>query len=388
MTGDFWSRAQRWRDQVRADLEPLGTSLDEPPDDPRALLRKFGWTGVGYGRRWGGRGAGALARVVAIEEATRRNPAFGASLSAASLGAALLLEFGDTAQRARWLPPLASGDDVMTICMTEPESGSHLLGMRTTARRSRDGWLLNGRKWYIGNSHIATVHGVVARTGSERNSRSLTAFLVEADRPGCSAGIEHEVAGLTGFSFGEVVFENCWVPEENLIGLPGQGLAMAHAVVTRHGKPNIGAVALGIAAAALDRARSHAGERILYGSPISGLHSVQDRITDMYTAAYTARLTLYHAAAMLDAGVEHDVGLIAGKLLASEAAVRSAVSAVELMGARGCDPAAGAVSLLADALMTQAPSGTADVNRKRLAEIAFGGYSPAAPPNFSFIDRS
>ncbi|MDQ1013323.1 alkylation response protein AidB-like acyl-CoA dehydrogenase [Streptomyces sp. V4I23] len=383
MSDDFWSRAELLRKQFRSDLEVLGISPDKPMNDPKTLLEELGWTGAGYANRWGGRGLGALARVVAIEEAARLNPAFGASLSAASLGTGLLLEFGDTAQRTRWLPSLATGTDVMTICMTEPESGSHLLGMRTTARRSDDGWLLNGRKWFIGNSHIATLHGVIARTRPKRNSRALSAFLVEADRPGCSVGVEHDLAGLTGFSLGEVVFEDCWIPSENLIGAPDQGLAMAHAVVTRHGKPNIGAVALGITAAVLERACSHATSRTLYGNAIADLHSVQYRIADIYTAAYTARLTLYHAAAMLDADREHDVGLIIGKLLASDAAVRSAVAATGLMGARGSDPAIGAVQLLQDALMTQAPSGTTDINRKRLAEIALGTYAPAATHLFT-----
>ncbi|MGW6425150.1 acyl-CoA dehydrogenase family protein [Nocardia sp. NPDC055053] len=375
MPDDFWSKVGVLREQVRADLQVLGVTSDKRIEDVKRLLESLGWTGAGFAAHWGGRGMGTLARVVAIEEAALLNPALGASLSAASLGTGLLVEFGDSAQRARWLPSLAAGADVMTICMTEPDSGSHLLGMGTIARRSGDGWVLNGRKWFIGNSHIATLHGVIARTGSPQNSRALSAFVVETTRPGCAAGVEHDLAGLPGFSIGEIVFEDCWIPSENLVGAPGQGLTMAHTVVTRHGKANIGAVALGIAAAALERAQNYVTSRNLYGRAIADLDSVQARLSDMYAALYTARLTLYHAAAMLDAGVEHDVGLIVGKLLASDTAVRSAIAATELMGARGNDQTFGVVQLLQDALMTQAPSGTADVNRKRLAELALGTYT-------------
>lgn len=318
-----------------------------------------------------------------IEEASRRNPGFGASLSSAALGTALIHEFGDDHQRERWLPPLASGHDLMTICMTEQESGSHLLGAKTTARRSGGGWLLNGRKWFIGNSHIATMHGVITRTGPERNSRALSALVVEAERPGCSTGIEHDLAGLPGFSIGEITFEDCWVPSENLVGAPGQGLAMAHAVVTRHGKLNIGAVALGITAAVLDRVREHAHSRSMYDNPLTDLHTVQEKVARIYTDAYTSQLALYHAAAMMDQGAEHDVGAITGKLIASRTAVQSAIAGSEIMGARGCDPQTGFAQLIQDALMTRAPSGTADINRKRIAEIALGTYAPATTRLFA-----
>ena len=143
-------------------------------------------------------------------------------------------------------------------------------------------------------------------------------------------------------------------------------------MVTRHGKPNIGSVALGLATAALDRAGEYSRNRVLYGESLSGLDSVQRRLADMFAAIYSSRLSLYHAADRLDAGDPHDVGFIVGKLQASEAAVQCATAAIELMGARGCHPGLGAVQLLQDALMTLAPSGTSDVIRKRLAEFALG----------------
>lgn len=373
----FWEQAEEYREQVRADLDGLGLRGDGSVDLP-GVLEALGWTGAAIPTRWGGRGLGALARVAAIEEAARLHPALGATLSAASLGTGLLLEFGSLEQQARWLPSLARGQDVMTICMTEPDSGSHLLGMETTAQKADDGWILNGRKWFIGNSHIASLHGVIARTSGGSTGSALSAFTVEASAPGCSVGVEHGLAGLVGFSLGEVVFQDCWVPDSHLVGTVGEGLGMAHAVIARHGKPNIGAVALGILQANLDLACEHAQSRRLYGRPLHRLESVQRRLSEMFTNLYSARLALYHAADRSDAGEEHDVGFLVGKLLASDAAVQAAVATTELMGARGCHPATGAVQLLNDALMTQAPSGTADVNRKRLAEMALGAYTTSA----------
>jgi acyl-CoA dehydrogenase len=372
---DFLIRAEQVRAQVTADLAGLDMSCDEP-GEARQVLQRLGWTGAAIPRAYGGRGAGTLARVVAIEEATRVEPALGASLSAAALGTGLLADFGDESQRARWLPSLASGADVMTICMTEAESGSHLLGMDTRARRVDGGWVITGRKCFIGNSHLATLHGVIARTSDVADSGALSAFVVEANRDGCAVGIEHELAGLRGFNLGEVVFDECWVPDDHLVGHVGQGIALAHRVVTCHGKPNIGSVALGVAQASLDLAARHAKDRQLYGRPLARLETIRGRVADMFAEIYLSRLCLYHAAASLDAGRNHDIGWLVGKLTASETAVRSALATVELMGARGCDPLMGAVQLLNDALMTQAPSGTADVNRKRLAEMALGIYTP------------
>ncbi|MGW0179896.1 acyl-CoA dehydrogenase family protein [Nocardia sp. NPDC003345] len=375
---DFWERAQLIRESIREDLKNLDSNnIDKAGSDMASRLISLGWNGVSIPRQWGGQGKGTLARLVAIEEAARGDAALGASLSAATLGTGLLLEFGDERQRARWLPQLARGQDIMTICMTEADSGSHLLGMGTTAVRDGDHWIINGRKWFIGNSHIATLHGVIARTSPGAHSRALSAFVVEAGTPGCSAGIEHDLAGLRGFSLGEIVFEDCRIPAGNMIGGEGEGLGYAHAVVTRHGKPNIGSVALGLATAALDRAREYSRNRVLYNAPLAGLDSVQRRLADMFAGIYSSRLALYHAAARLDAGHLHDVGFIIGKLQASETAVQCATAAVELMGARGCHPGIGAVQLLDDALMTLAPSGTSDVIRKRLAEFALGVHRPA-----------
>ena len=279
-----------------------------------------------------GRRNGNLIRSLAIEELTRVNPAIGATFSAASLGAGLVLEGGAKAQREYWLPRLGDGSEIMTICMTEPTSGSHLLGMKTTATPVKGGWIVNGTKHFIGNSHIATAHGVIARTSCEANRNALTAMIISADTPGVSLGKEHNLSGLKGFSLGEIRFTDCFVPKSNQVGSIGDGLRLAHQVVTRHGKP------------------------------------VDRTIATCFSDLYTSRILMYNAVSALDNGHTNTVGISVAKLKASSSTITAALSATTAMGAIGNHPELGAIQLLSDALMTSAPSGTDDVILKRLSE--------------------
>jgi acyl-CoA dehydrogenase len=179
-----------------------------------------------------------------IEELSRVSGAMGAMAQASQLGVAKVMNFGSEPQKARWLPGFATGELLPTIAVTEPESGGHVLGMSSSAIRDGDDYVLNGRKCFVGNSHIGDVHGVVVRTGA--GSRGLTAFLVERHRPGLRLGDPGRPAGLHGFSYGELIFEDCRVPAENRIGDEGGGLDVAYSSSTLYGRPNLTAVALGI----------------------------------------------------------------------------------------------------------------------------------------------
>jgi hypothetical protein len=316
----------------------------------------------------GGRRNGNLIRSLAIEELTRVNPAIGATFSAASLGAGLVLEGGAKAQREYWLPRLGDGSEIMTICMTEPTSGSHLLGMKTTATPVKGGWIVNGTKHFIGNSHIATAHGVIARTSCEANRNALTAMIISADTPGVSLGKEHNLSGLKGFSLGEIRFTDCFVPKSNQVGSIGDGLRLAHQVVTRHGKPNIGSLAIGLHVRTLDRLINYTTTRELYGAPIAELPPVDRTIATCFSDLYTSRILMYNAVSALDNGHTNTVGISVAKLKASSSTITAALSATTAMGAIGNHPELGAIQLLSDALMTSAPSGTDDVILKRLSE--------------------
>lgn len=323
---------------------------------------------VHFPENLGGQTSGFLKRSIAIEELARSQPGRGATLSAASLGTGLILEGGNETQLRSWLPRLATGEEIMTICMTEPGSGSHLLGMSTTAAKVPGGWIINGAKRYIGNSHIATAHGVIARTDSGNHRRALSAFAIPASTAGVSVGERNDLMGLPGFSIGEVRFTDCFISDEAIVGCEGDGLSLAHRVVSRHGKPNIGSLAIGLHARALDKLVDYSSSRKLYGAPISELPSVDREIATNFANLYTSRLLMYDAVSSLDNGHTNEVGIGIAKLTASSHAVKACLHATTAIGAIGNDRDLGIVQTLLDALMTAAPSGTEDVILKRISE--------------------
>jgi acyl-CoA dehydrogenase len=343
-------------------------------DLPREIAAR-GWIGVTVPRRYGGMDLGHLAKTVVIEELARVSGAMGAMVQASQLGVAKVVHFGSERQKARWLPGFASGELLPTIAVTEPESGGHVLGMRSTAVRDGDSYVLNGCKCFVGNSHIGDVHGVVARTGP--GSRGLTALLVERDRPGFRLGSHGTPAGLHGFSYGELVFEDCRVPVENRIGDEGQGLDVAYSSSTLYGRPNLTAVALGIHQAIFEDTLAFCRERELYGKPLAKLPTVAQKLGEMHSRLMTARLAAYHGVDLLDRGQDCDAELMNAKLVNTESALTSARAALEIFAGRGCQTDHNIERYLRDVIHTFPAAGTSDVQRLRLAEVALGSYGGA-----------
>jgi alkylation response protein AidB-like acyl-CoA dehydrogenase len=323
-------------------------------------------------REFGGLGLGHLAKTVIVEELSRVSGAMGAAAQASQLGVAKVVHFGSDAQRRYWLPRFASGESLPTIGVTEPDSGGHVLGMAGTARREGDDYVLNGRKWFVGNSHIGDVHGVVFRTGE--GSRGLSSFLVESDRPGFRTGDVGRQMGLRGFSFGELVFEDCRIPAANLLGRESQGLDVAHSSSTLYGRLNIAAVALGLHVAIVEDTARFAEERVLYGKPINQLPNIALKLGDMQSRLMTAKLAAYHASHLLDHGKSCDAELMNAKLINTEYALDSARNAMEIFAARGTQGEYGIERYLRDASCLRPPAGTSDVQRLRLGQFASGAY--------------
>lgn len=242
--------------------------------------------------------------------------------------------------------------------------------MECTAEFAGDSIILNGKKSFIANSHVATVHGVIARTSNGTHKSALSGFIVPADSPGCRPGKQHRTAGLRGFNLGEVIFDNCKIPKENLLGSKGQGVEIAHRSITTAGKPNLAAVAVGTHAKTLDLTVDYVHSRRMYGRPFSQLESVRHRIADIYSTLNTSRAINYLACEQLDTNSQADYWLISGKLTATEYAVKAATDAISLFGARGGITDFKVERCLRDALQTLAPAGTSDVQRKRLADMA------------------
>jgi alkylation response protein AidB-like acyl-CoA dehydrogenase len=370
-------RHQRLRMEVRTFAEtkvrpqiPVMEASKAVQHELSRVIARQRWIGVTIGREYGGMGLGHLAKTIIIEELSRVSAAMGAMVQASQLGVAKILHFGNELQKQRWLPAVADGSCLPTIAVTEAESGGHVLGMRARAVRDGDDYVLHGRKVFVGNSHVGDLHGVVVRTGS--GSRGLSAFLVEADRPGFRLGPHRAAMGLHGFSFGELIFDNCRVPAANLLGKEGDGLAVAYSSSILYGRPNLTAVSLGIHQALIEETTAFVTERHRYGKPLYDLLPIKLKLGQMQSRLMTARLAAYHAVHLLDQGLPCDAELMNAKLINVEYALDSARNAMEVHAACGLYPDRPVERYLRDAHHIFAPAGTSDVQRLRLAEVALG----------------
>ncbi len=365
------------RHEVRAfaerEIEPripdMETSRSVSHELSRLIARQ-GWIGVTISDRYGGMGMGHLAKTVIIEELARVSGAMGAMVQASQLGVAKIVHFGTEEQKKQWLPAIASGDCLPTIAVTEPDSGGHVLGMTSSAIRDGDDYLLNGRKVFVGNSHVGDLHGVVVRTGP--GSKGLSAFLVESDRPGFSLGPQKPALGLHGFSFGELVFDHCRVPTANRLGEEGDGLSVAYSSSVLYGRANLTAVSLGIHQAILEETTAFCVERQRYGASLGELGPVKLKLGQMQSRLMTARLVAYHAVHLLDRGLPCDAELMNAKLVNVEYALDSARNAMEIHAASGLFTDRPIERYLRDAHHIFAPAGTSDIQRLRLGETAMG----------------
>ncbi|MFI2213388.1 acyl-CoA dehydrogenase family protein [Streptomyces sp. NPDC020141] len=378
MDGYFTNRLHhqlraRVRDFAEREVRPRIPAMEASRTAHRELSRliaRQGWLGATISRDHGGMGAGHLAKTIIIEELSRVSGAMGAMVQASQLGAAKIVHFGNEEQKKTWLPLISAGGCLPTIAVTEAESGGHVLGMAATAVRDGDEYVLNGRKVYVGNSHVGDLHGVVVRTGP--GSRGLTAFLVESDRPGFSTGKQLPAMGLHGFSFGELFFRNCRVPARNRLGEEGDGLAVAYSSSVLYGRANLTAVSLGIHQAILDETTRFCAQRHRYGKPLHDLPSVKLTLGKLQSRLMTARLSAYHAVHLLDQGLPCDAELMNAKLINVESAIDSARNAMEIHAAAGLFTDRPIERYLRDALHMFAPAGTSDVQLLRLAEVALG----------------
>jgi alkylation response protein AidB-like acyl-CoA dehydrogenase len=313
-------------------------------------------------------GLGHLAKTIIIEELSRISGAMGAMAQASMLGVAKILHFGTEEQKRRWLPGVAVGRYLPTIAVTEQASGGHVLGMTSTARREGDSYVLNGSKVFVGNSHIGHLHGVVVRTGP--GSRGLTAFIVESDRPGFRLGEYRPAMGLNGFSFGELIFDECRIPAANRLGAEGEGLSVAYSSSVLYGRLNLAAVSLGIHQALIEETVRFVAHRRHGGIALCDEPSVRQKLGAMNAALLTARVLAYHASHMLDEGMPCDAYLMNAKLQNVELSLDSARTAMEVHAAHGLSADGRLERLVRDAYHIYAPAGTSDIQRLRLAEVA------------------
>ncbi|MDX3276983.1 MULTISPECIES: acyl-CoA dehydrogenase family protein [Streptomyces] len=356
-------------------MEAAGTHTDR--ELPR-LMGELGWCGVILdAEEYGGMGMDHLSKTILITETAYFSGAAGAILQASLIPTVAILYLGSEEQKRLWLPQIAAGLWA-TIAVTEPECGSHVLGMDGTARRKGGTWVINARKCFIGNSGIAGLHVVVVRTGRPGHPRSLSAFLVEADRDGIEVS-QPDLVGMHGFSCGNVYLRNVHVPATHLLGEVGDGLAAAYTASVVCGRPNLAATALGLhrrvmdeTLGFLDRRRRKIGKRHRETRKLSEYPVVKYRLAEMKSRLMTAERLAYEAVHLLDKGRACDAELVQSKLVNNQAAGESLRDASSLHGGYAARTDHPITRLMRDIQLVGAPAGPDDVQRYRLSEKALG----------------
>jgi len=359
------------REWAEKEIPPHMEAMEETGDFPVALLKgmgQMGILGVITPPEYGGNGLGHLARVIALEELGRVCPAIPMAIQVHHMCTYALNTWGNEAQKKKYLPPLAAGETLGVVAVTDPSGGSDVAGMQTSAKLEGDKYILNGRKCFITNAHFSDIWVVIARTGE--GGKGLSAFLVEKGFPGAKLGRKENKVGLRGANTGELVFTNCEVPKENLIGAEGDGMTIAIRDITECGRPGMASVGLGILNAVLEQAVKFANERVLFGKPISKLQAIQWYIAEIFSDLEIARLLAYRVGWMLDQKMRVDTEAAMAKQFNCEAAARSARKAIEIHGSYGILKEYPVQRLLRDALVAIPAGGTAEIGKLVMARTA------------------
>src|SRR3954469_340195 len=321
---------------ARERIAPRSAEIDEKaeyPWDVRRLLAEQDILGLPFGVEHGGTGTGTLMLNMAVEEIAKVDASCALILMVQELGTLPIQLFGSEELKDRFLPRCATGEWSPAFALSEPEAGSDPAGMKTTAVQDGDEWVISGTKNWITNLGVADFYVTFAVT--DRETRRLTAFVVEADRPGFSVGkLEHKL-GIRASPTGQPIFEDVRVPAENLIGVEGKGLSVALGTLERT-RLGAAAQAVGIAQGATDYAAAYARERVAFGKPILELQAIQFKLADMETGTAAARELLYKACAMIDRGDPARAKYSSmAKLFASDNAMRVTVEAIQVLGGYG-----------------------------------------------------
>ncbi len=350
-------------------MAPRAAQIDRDDVFPWDLYRQVGELGIlgmTLPREYGGEGADNVSLCVAIEELAAASATLANAALLAKIQGDLLLRNCDDAQRRRWLPPLASGEQICLIAATEPGTGSDVAAIQTSAVRRDGGYVLNGEKVYITAGLVGAFAVVLAKTDPTARHRGLSAFIVEADRHGYSAEKSDDFMGLRGLATSSLRFQDCWVPAENLIGAENGAFdAAMHSFNT--GRIFIATLALGIARGAFDESRKYAEHRQAFGQPIADFQGVQFMLADMATEIDAARLLIHRAARLKDESTDFVKEASMAKLFASDMAQRATTNAVQIHGGYGYTKAAAVERMYRDAKLTQIYEGTNQIQRVIIA---------------------
>lgn len=358
------------RELAQEKVAPRAAEIDaqgEFPWDMKELLAKQDILAMPFPEEYGGLGSSELTILMTIEELSKACATTALILCVQQLGALPILLSGTEEQKRRYIPKLASGDWLAAYGLTEPGSGSDAGGMRTRAERRGDTYVLNGLKHFITNAGIANVNTVFAVTDPSAGTRGISAFIVEGDRPGFRLGKVENKMGIRGSQTGELVFEDCEIPVENLLGREGDGFKIALATLDRT-RPGIAAQALGIAQGALDFAVQYAKQRVQFGKPIIENQGIQFLLADMDIKVEAARRLIYHVGELMDSGTARFSRESAiAKTFASDMAMEVTNDAIQVLGGYGYMKEFPVERMMRDAKICQIYEGTNQIQRLVIA---------------------
>jgi len=366
------------REFAQAEVAPRAREVDETGRFPRenfARMAELGLMGLPIPEKYGGAGADTISYALAVEEISAACGSTGLTYAAhVSLVCNPLYYFGSEAQKQKYLVPLAQGEHFGAFGLTEPQSGSDAAGLRTTAVRDGDQWVINGQKMWITSGSIADTLIIAAVTDPSRGAHGISNLIVEKGTPGFTPGKDEPKMGLKGSVTSQLFFENCRVPAENMLGDPTEGFIQFMKTLDG-GRISIGAMALGLGRAALEAAIAYAKERHAFGQAIAKFQAIQWMIADSATELEAARLLLYQAAALKDAGKRYTKEVAMAKLFASEAAERACFRAIQIHGGYGYSREYPVERYYRDNRLTEIGEGTSEIQRLVIARQVLKEFS-------------
>jgi len=380
MNFDLTDEQRMLRDMVREfaekEIKPRAAEIDrtdEVPWDLRCRMADLGILGMCLPPEYGGAGMDTVCWAIAQEEMARAAVVVAGIQELSKLMQDMILTNGTEVQKRKYLPAMAKGEITCVIAQTEPGAGSDVAGIQTTARPDRGGYVLNGTKRFISFAMVADLAVVVATVDKSKGRQGITLFLVENGTPGFSRGSKEHLMGVRGMATGELVFDNCWVSKDCLLGGEGEGFKRAMLSLDT-GRIAIGSQALGLAQAAMEEAVRYAKQRTAFGGPIASLQAIQFKLADMSAGIEAARLRLRHAAWLKDQGRPIIREASEAKLLASELAVRVTAEALQIHGAYGYSADFPIERMYRDAKVYQIWEGTSEIQRVVIARQLLKEY--------------
>ena len=380
---DLTEEQQAIRDMVRRfareRIAPKAAELDEKAEFPTETVKELGEMGIlgiGFPEEDGGSGFDTLSYILAVEELSRVDGSHGITLAAhCSLGVWPIWKFGTEEQKKKWMPLICSGEKLSSFGLTEPEAGSDAGGTRTTAVLKGDEWIINGTKQFITNATYAGVLVITAKTDKEaKGSRGISAFLLPTDAPGYSLGKKENKLGLRASDTRELVFEDCRLPKDALLGELNHGFPIFMQTLDG-GRISIAALALGIGQGALDACVPYAMQRKQFGRPIADFQMIQAYLAEMQTELTAARHLTYHSARLKDAGRSTTMASAMAKYYASTAAMKAATLAVQIHGGYGYTKDYPVERYFRDAKLCEIGEGTTEIQKIVIARELIKEFS-------------